>query len=701
MQTNQTKKLKRLNLTLWFLAIVTMVTIGFIPFIFLKVSESKQKLIKENTLQQAQKTAQALKTIRKRYTTDVVDRAKNLGKMQITHDFSNPGYDTTGGAIPLPATLSMSIAKDMSDSITSVKLYSKYPFPWRKNRKISAFEIKAFESFEKNQLSNAPYYKFDEEKQQLSYAIPDKLVVQACVNCHNNHPQTPKKGWKLNDVRGAISITMPLRGNQTIQQGNTETFLLFITLLSIIALIILVVGLLLRTLITNNKSLKKAIGGINTNIDSLKTGKLPDNIEASDTEVALIAEGLNNFVDRMKTVTRFAKETGENNFETTFTPKSEHDTLAKALIDMRARLKAYAEDMENKVQEITAELNESIEELKAIQVLLQIAKQEAEAANVSKSHFLANMSHEIRSPLNAISGFSQILVNKAKKLNLSPEFIQFLDNINLSSQNLSELINNILDLSKIAAGKMDISDEPLNLKQVFQGIYHINKVNAVKKGLNFSYIFDDKLPKTVETDRTKVNQILMNLTTNAIKFTPENKKVTLKASRDHEFIIFQVIDEGIGISKDRLNLMFDSFEQADNSITRRFGGTGLGLAISKQMTEMLGGTISVESEEGKGSIFTVMIPLRETKEQPTQQPQEHLDDYHFSKHNMVLIIEDNELNQEVFSAIFGELGLEIKIAENGKAGIEKMIKFKPDLILMDMHMPVMDGLEAILKKGIS
>lgn len=228
---------------------------------------------------------------------------------------------------------------------------------------------------------------------------------------------------------------------------------------------------------------------------------------------------------------------------------------------------------------------------------------------------LANISHEIRSPLNAISGFGQILTNKSKKMNMPLEFVQFLDKKNLSSQNLSELINNILDLSKIDAGKMKLSCEPLNLKQLFQGIYHINKVNTHKKGLNFSYTFDNKLSRTIEVDRTKINQILMNLASNAIKFTPKGKKVTLKAIKDQEFILFQITDQGIGIAKDRLKAIFNTFEQADNTISRRFGGTGLGLAITKKMVELMNGKISVESEEGKGSIFTVKIPLKETTEQ--------------------------------------------------------------------------------------
>ena len=224
------------------------------------------------------------------------------------------------------------------------------------------------------------------------------------------------------------------------------------------------------------------------------------------------------------------------------------------------------------------------------------AKMIADAANKAKTHFLATMSHDIRTPLNAIIGFTQ-LIQQGEDYNKLPHIFQHqIQSIYLSGKNLSELINNILDLSKIEAGKMELNEENVNLKILMQGIYSINTSLAENKKITLQYQIDPKLPEFFLMDRTKLNQILMNLCGNAIKFTPPKRSVFLEVLKKENFIEFNIRDEGIGIPKERQSSVFKAFEQSDKTISSNFGGTGLGLSIVKKMTELLNGSITLISK---------------------------------------------------------------------------------------------------------
>ncbi|MBF0288969.1 MAG: PAS domain S-box protein [SAR324 cluster bacterium] len=342
-----------------------------------------------------------------------------------------------------------------------------------------------------------------------------------------------------------------------------------------------------------------------------------------------------------------------------------------------------------------------ITERRQMDLYLLEAKEKAEAASLAKSQFLANMSHEIRTPLNAIVGFSQILLNHKDQQTLPQDFKDYLKSIDTAGKNLSELINNILDLSKIESGKMTHSEESLNLKQLFMGIYYIHRSLAREKNLQYTYQLDPELPEFINSDRTKLNQILTNLVSNAIKFTAtadrtETKKVSLRASKKEGMLLLQVIDEGIGIPEEQQSTIFEAFEQADGSITRRFGGTGLGLSITKRMVELLGGRMEVKSKPDEGSTFSVWIPLKTASVVVVQKL---TTTHNFSKDNVILVVEDNPMNQQMITTMLESFGGQIHLANNGGEGIQKAIQLEkkgtpPDLILMDIHMPGMDGITA-------
>ncbi|MBP7284866.1 MAG: hypothetical protein KBA66_24990, partial [Leptospiraceae bacterium] len=247
------------------------------------------------------------------------------------------------------------------------------------------------------------------------------------------------------------------------------------------------------------------------------------------------------------------------------------------------------------------------------------AKMIADAANKAKTHFLATMSHDIRTPLNAIIGFTQ-LIQQGEDYNKLPHIFQHqIQSIYLSGKNLSELINNILDLSKIEAGKMELNEENVNLKILMQGIYSINTSLAENKKITLQYQIDPKLPEFFLMDRTKLNQILMNLCGNAIKFTPPKRSVFLEVLKKENFIEFNIRDEGIGIPKERQSSVFKAFEQSDKTISSNFGGTGLGLSIVKKMTELLNGSITLTSEVNQGTCFSVKFPLKEPVKQDLKE----------------------------------------------------------------------------------
>ncbi len=329
---------------------------------------------------------------------------------------------------------------------------------------------------------------------------------------------------------------------------------------------------------------------------------------------------------------------------------------------------------------------------------LEAQKERAEYSEKVKEQFLANMSHEIRTPMNAILGMTRLLLEKEPRIDQQ----KYLNSIKHASDNLLVIINDILDLSKIEAGKINLEKIPFDIREEIKSVYDTMKVNADDKHLELKIDISEGTPLTVVGDPYRLSQILLNLTGNAIKFT-ESGSVTIQTvvtTKDETSVLltFNVIDSGIGIAKDKLDYIFDMFTQETSSTTRKFGGTGLGLAICKKLVELQGGDIKVASEAGKGSVFSFTVPFEIGEDLVTENPKsEHKQNVISNlKNARILLVEDNEFNQMVAVDTLENAieGVQVTVANNGKIAVDLIMQNTYDIVLMDIQMPEMDGHEA-------
>ncbi|GAA3509268.1 hypothetical protein GCM10022393_21870 [Aquimarina addita] len=338
---------------------------------------------------------------------------------------------------------------------------------------------------------------------------------------------------------------------------------------------------------------------------------------------------------------------------------------------------------------------------KIIENEIREAKVSAEKSAQVKSTFLSNMSHEIRTPLNVILGLSGIL-QKSDFTDISRDR-ENLHGIQFSAENLLVLVNDILDFSKIEAGKLIVNKVDFNIHELIKNLSKGFKIKADEKGLRYKVDIDPSLPKFIIGDQFRLNQILTNLLGNAIKFTQNGEvQISIQTKKEDDTTIsiqFSVSDTGIGISTDKLNNIFESFYQVHKPATQKIEGTGLGLSISKQLIELQGGSLQAKSEINKGSRFEFAITFKKSKLKSSENlNQKTINSKHISKIEgmKVLVVEDNKMNQFFMKQVFSNWNIKIDIADNGKIALEKLDTKKYDLILMDMHMPIMDGPETAI-----
>ncbi|EAQ80253.1 response regulator [Blastopirellula marina] len=365
------------------------------------------------------------------------------------------------------------------------------------------------------------------------------------------------------------------------------------------------------------------------------------------------------------------------------------------------------------VEQRTADLIKAATELKLTNEQLVEASRAAEAANRSKSEFLANMSHEIRTPMTAIIGYAEELRETGEIERAPKERVFALDTILRNGHHLLQVINDVLDLSKIEAGKLDVYMQPASPVRIVSDVLALMHLRASQKGLRLENEFCGPLPETIVTDVTRLRQILINLIGNAIKFTDKGtvslRTKLIDIGSDNPRLEFEVVDSGIGMTEDELRRVFVPFEQANNSMSRRYGGTGLGLSISIRLTELLGGSMRCESSLGHGSYFHFTIA---TGDLSNVKISNCADDFNwvpvsvssvpakkFALCGRILLVEDGPDNQRLLRLILEKAGAEVAIANDGRDGVDMTLTARNqevpfDLILMDMQMPIMDGYQA-------
>ena len=465
--------------------------------IILYVSWQHQvSLERETAIRAASSYSYAVSSIRKFYSDHIVPRAQEAG-VAVSHE-----YRIRKGVIPFPATMSIDLGEAMmqeSRGGAHYTLYSDYPFPWRNDRILDDFDREALAAL--NAKPDKPFTRVEVAAggKRLRYATAVVLAA-GCVECHNSHPDSPRKDWKVGDVRGVQQVIIPLADMSAISVKETA-------LLALIS----GVGLLLIWFFMSQlqKSLKQT------------------------RAVAAISE------------------------------------------------KRNAE--------------------------LVVAKGEAERANAAKSRFMAQMSHELRTPLNSIIGFSDIIRHTGDLPNLRANVADYANDIHTSGTHLLELINEILDMSKIEAGMYEIREENVSVPGIVGTCLRLVTPAAEAKGVAIGKNMADDLP-LLYADPRSMRQILLNLLSNAVKFTESGGRVAIAVDVDKTGCRMTVSDTGIGIPPDQLDEILEPFTQADNRLSREYEGTGLGLPITKALVELHGGTLAIESTLGQGTRVTIALP---------------------------------------------------------------------------------------------
>jgi len=686
-------------------SLILTIFIFFIP----KLTE---KNLNESIKNKAEIEMNLLKTLRAYYTEHVVKIVNKNTELNVNFD-----YQDKEKTIPLPATLIHDFNAILSSENKEIKLYSDYPFPNRKDRVLKDYEKEALAYLINN--PNEVFVKVidSKESQSMLVATADTMYSSACVNCHNTRADSPKTDWKLGETRGALQIIVPYE--KSFLLTNKESELLFYILIFIMVSLAIHYTILA---IVRQKEHKKS----KTNLESIvkdrtfsleKSNRLLSEYKKAIDKSAIVSKtDLNGTItyvnDEFCKISGYKEEeligNSHNIIKHISTPESifkdlwktiKSKNIWKGLIKNRKKDGGYYY-VDSTIIPILNNAND-IEEYIAVRVdvtKLVESKIKIEEANKAKTTFLANMSHEIRTPMNAIIGFSQILVNSK---DLSKQNHKYSSIIESSANSLLEIINDILDISKIESGTFDINYKETDLLETSEYIFNLFSNKASQKDINFNFKFDQDIPQKVLIDDIRLKQVLSNLINNALKFTPDLGEIyfeisLLNSSKDVVKVRFTVKDSGIGIPENRLSTIFQPFIQVENESNRKYEGTGLGLSICSHIIESFNSKINVKSIMGKGSTFYFDLDLEVINNVKTIIDNKEESPKNDTFNGNVLIAEDNTTNQELMKYILDSFDLRYKIVSNGQEALEfyKENYLSIDLILMDINMPILDGVTA-------
>ncbi|GAP94295.1 response regulator [Leptolyngbya sp. NIES-2104] len=539
------------------------------------------------------------------------------------------------------------------------------PNPTNPKDKADEFEAKLVEQFRAHpDLDKLSGYRDMNGVKQFFTARPLAMRDASCLQCHSTPAAAPKGlvasfgaengfGWKLNDIVAAQTIYVP--SDQVFAKGYQYLALTMGIFTAIFAIVVLLINRLLKRRVIH------PITQLTEIARNVKTG-------------SMTAEQVSEFDSpNLTKVARRADEPGQ---------------LARAFQHMAHEVATREQNLAQAVDQRTAQLAESMKSA-------QKATVQAEEANATKSKFLANMSHELRTPLNAIIGYSEMLVEEMTDQGTTG-LVPDVQKINGAGKHLLGLINNILDLSKVEAGKMELFLETFAIAPLLEEVTDTLRP-LVRKNNNVLVVTCPETIGSMRADLTKLRQSLFNLLSNASKFT-ENGTITLSVERkEADWITFRVSDTGIGMTPEQRSRLFQSFTQADASTTRKYGGTGLGLVITQQFCQIMGGTIEVESEAGKGTTFTIRLPEQAQPLQPEPsiaQEQQEISSAIVGTSN-ILVIDDDLSALDIMQRYLSREGFNVITAEDGHEGLRLAREHLPSVILLDVRMPNLNGWEVL------